>query len=247
MDIIEVLLIVAAIALFARFFGFLKGLKIKKNHALIGAICILAITAVAFNWYNLQEKIRGFQMPSGGAEGGRETPGVNWYASGSESDSNLTYDATTRVFTLSYYENLTATAPYTPVSTGGSAITTATLTITLYNDTESTSSDNYVTKISTTIPTFNGKNENANTTYAPVAKVSGTNEYDIALTPSGGSARYEYAFVSAAPGGSKSTSIVVTLSALGLCQLDNFQSKDLYINTAGGNFTLRFLKTGESS
>jgi len=174
------------------------------------------------------------------------TPGVTFEVKASESDANLAYDSSSRVLTCSFYENLESAAIETAGVAGGapgSAITTLTFTVTLYRT--DFMSENGITQITSSIPSWMGKVENAGITYYPIDLDTTVGEFRLAMTPSGGSARNEETMLAVEPGASKAISIVATLSTVGLCQLDNAQSKDTIIYTPGGNVILRLTKVGE--
>lgn len=176
------------------------------------------------------------------------TPGVTFTAKGSESDANLTFDSASSTFICNFYENKDDDSIWSNGDTAAVAannITTLTFTVTLYRS--DYKSDNGVTRITSTIPTFKGQAENASITYYPVTYDTTTDEYALAMTPSGSSALNESTFLTVGPGASKATSIVATLWSTGLAQMDNGMSKDIIIHTAAQDFTLRFIKVGESA
>ncbi len=222
---------------------FLKFIPLSKAMVGVIGIGLIVYAGSTCAWW-------GLSVPSVPPAPGEPTPtpGVTFTAKGSETDANLSYDSASRTFTCNFYENKDDDSIWSNGDTAAVAaknITTLTFTITLYRS--DYLSDNGVTRITSTIPTFKGSGENASITYYPVTYDTLTDEYALAMTPSGGSALNESTFLTVGPGSSKATSIVATVWSTGLAQMDNGMSKNLIIHTAAGDFTLRFIKVGESA
>jgi len=246
MEALEIIAIVAVVALLLRFFGYLKAIPVKKQTAGILALVIAGAGIVVYDWGGIYS---GLTAAVPGVAEPTVTPGVTFEAEGSETDTYLTYDAASKTFVCAFYENQTGGTQSGGASgTTGSSITSVTLTLTVYRTDLSTSDDNATAKVWAVVDTFYGKSENASILYAPVDKDDSTQKYEVAITPSGGSARDEYNYFSIATGGSKAISIVTDLYATGLTQLDNQQSKEVhfYITGVDDVFTLRFTKLGTS-
>lgn len=222
---------------------FLKFIPVSRQG--LGIIGILAMIYVgsATAWW-------GFGEEPLAVDDVTPTPtlGVTFTAKGTETDANLTFDSASSTFICNFYENKDDDSIWSigdTAGTTGANITTLTFTVTLYRS--DYKSDNGVTRITSTIPTFKGQAENASITYYPVTYDTVTGEYALAMTPSGGSALNESTFLTVGPGASKATSIVATLWSTGLAQMDNGMSKDILIHTAAQDFTLRLIKVGESA
>lgn len=216
---------------------FLKFIPVSKTMAGLIGLGLVVYAGSQTMWW-------GLSVPGITPTEEQVTPGATFEVEGSETDANLVYDSATRTFTCAFYENLASGGPAEPIDDGATAITTVTLTVTLFR-TDYIAGENATTKITTSIPKFHGKAENESITYSPIAKTSDGEKYNVTLTPAGGSARYEYTYLSVGAAGSKATVIVVTLSATGCAQFDNFDSQTMTISTAGGPVYLRFTKTGE--
>ena len=245
MDIIEILVIVGIVALGARALGFLRGLPVKKSTAGILAIGLVCVGVFAYNWGGIRTQIEGISAPPTATGTVTQTPGAAYMCVGSESDDNVTY--ANRVFTVSFWENTTCDNAVKAGTTNDNiAMPSATLTITVYR-TDSLAIENTTATMSCEVPTFYGKGDNAGILYSPVEKDWTLGEWEVAFTPSGGSALNERTWFTVSQGGSKAVSIVITLSNKGLVQFDNNMSKDLIIHAPDGDFTVRFIKTGECS
>jgi len=231
--------------------GILKAFKIFKIKAINKnmALALIVIGGIGLAW--TQGYLQGITLPTVPTTPEvAVTPGVTFEAEGSESDTNLAYDQATRVFTCSFYENTAASKAWTSTS-AGSAIDSVTFTITVFRTDISAGENTSVatSKIWAVVPTFYGKDANASVLYWPVDKDATSQKYEVAFTPAGGSARDEYNFFTVGIGGSKAISTVVDSYHTGLCQLDNFQSKDVAIHIYGltETYTLRYIKIGETA
>lgn len=221
--------------------NFLKFIPLSKT--LLGVVGIIGLIWVGSStaWWGYGE----LALP-GAADDPPVTPSVTFEAEGSEGDENISYDQASGVFTFSYYEN--ATSAVTATGSDKGAYGTSTFTITVFRtDLATITTENATSKIWATVPTFYGRNENSSTLYWPIDKDASTQKYEIAFTPSGGSARDEYNYFTVGAGGSKAISITVDPYVLGLVQLENFQNKDVTIHIHGldQTFTLRYVKIGE--
>lgn len=247
MDILEIGAILGIVFFALRYMKYFKGAKfVAPKTAGMIAVGLLIASAWYFDWGGLQTKLMSYgQQPSGGEEGAVVTEGATFDVEGSETDANLNYDVATKTFTCSFYDN---TENNTPVNanTAATNIDHVTLTLTFYRTDMLPGEDNAVTAFSATVPEYRGTGENNGITYAPVDEDDSTGKYEVAFTPSGGSARDMSHNTSIAPGGSRTVSVVLDLDSAGLTQLDNFDSKDVILHTAGGNFTVRFVKVGET-
>ena len=249
MEPLEILAIVAIGAFVLRYMGYFKGIPVTKKTALILAIAIAAVSAYNWNW-------GGFRtLVSREAVVGPEpvvTSGITFEAEGSESDANLVYDATSKTFVCSFYDNVTSDEIVTTTRDNSSvayeAFTTVTFTITTFRTDLLALSENAMAKISVAVPKYYGKagTENESLQYAGIA-VASDGKWNVAITPSGVAARNEYNYFSVGSGGSKAITLVATISSRGLSQLDNFQSTTVPITISGlpSGFNLRFTKTGE--
>lgn len=223
---------------------FLPGLS-KQLFAIIG-ICAIAYAGSQTAWWGLS--VPGVTEPDVAV-----TPGVTFEAEGSESLENTDYDASNRVFTTHYYENVGAEqAEYHPTGGGArtpDAIIPVVVTITVYRTDSLVLVENAVAKVWAEVPTFYGINENAGIAYTAIDKDAGTQQYEVALKPGGISARDEYNYFAVGAGGSRVITVTADPYHIGLCQLDNFDSTDvrIYITGVDGYFTLRFVKIGETT
>ena len=239
MEMLELLAIVAIGILVVRWASWLKGIPVKKTTALVLAIVIGLGAAYNWNWFNLKTMTQQ-AVPEIGPAPIVVTPAL-FEAEGSETDANLVYDATQKLFTLSFYENWLGGKVVSPTALG-TEITSVTLSITLF-DVSPSSGDNVArtTTIKSSTPTYLDENS---TRRSPVDKDTSLDQWKVALTPTGGTARNEKNTMSVPAGGSKAMSIVVSLDSKDCRTMDNFDSYDLIINTAGGDFRLRIIKTG---
>lgn len=236
MQVWEIVAIIALGALVLRMVGYLKFLPVQKKHALPALIVVALISAYAFNWGGFQDALTGIvEEPEPTV-----TPGATFEAEGSETDANLVYDATSRVFTCAFYENI-GLGPVQP-DDPTTSIDNVTLSIALYR-TDYLPENLAVTKITSTVPTFTIPDSSV--IYSPVDKTV-DEEWKVAMTPTGvATARNEYTYLTVPAGGTKSVSIVVTLDNAGCSAYDNFDSRDVSIHTPGGDFRVRFVKTGQ--
>jgi len=220
---------------------FLKFMPVSRQGLGVLGILIMIGVGSSTAWWGYGE----LALP-GAADEPAVTPGVTFEAEGSEGDENVSYDQASGVFTISYYEN--GTSSITATGSEKSDYGTSTFTITVFRtDLATITTENATSKIWATVPTFYGKNENSSTLYWPIDKDDTSQKYEIAFTPSGGSARDGYNYFTVGAGGSKAISITVDPYVIGLCQLDNFQNKDVTIHIHGldQTFTLRYVKIGE--
>ena len=222
---------------------FLPGLS-KQLWAIIG-VCAIAYAGSQTAWW-------GLSVPGVPPEP-TVPPGVIYEAEGSESLENTDYDASNRVFTTHYYENVGAEeAQYHPTGGGAKtpdAIIPVVVTITVFRTDGLSLVENAGCKIWAVVPTFYGKDENASIAYAPIDKDVGTQKYEVAFKPAGISARDEYNNFSIGNMGSRAITVTADPYHIGLCQLDNFDTTDvkIYITGVDGYFTLRFVKIGETT
>jgi hypothetical protein len=203
--------------------GWLRGLPIHKKTAGILAVLILIGGVYYFDWAGIRSSLAGV------APGVTPvTPsGVRWSALGNETDSNLLYDGLTRTFSVTIKENTTP-EPDTAVPTS------VTFTITLYrDDLENTDAVGEVKLVSA--PTFRVVGDV--NTYSVINKTS-EDQWDVAITPSGGSARYERATGSVAAGGSKAFTVVVTFDGPGIHQATDGSVYTAVFDAMGTQFTL---------
>jgi len=250
MEPLEILAIVAIGAFVLRYMGYFKGIPVTKKTALILAIAIAAVSAYNWNWFGVKTYRMPITTPSEAEP--QVTTGVTFEAEGSESDANLVYDAPSKTFVCSFYDNVTSDEIVTTTRDNSSvayeAFTTVTFTITTFRTDLLALSENAMAKISVAVPKYYGKagTENESLQYAGIA-VASDGKWNVAITPSGVAARNEYNYFSVGSGGSKAITLVATISSRGLSQLDNFQSTTVPITISGlpSGFNLRFTKTGE--
>jgi len=246
METLEILAIVGIGAFIARYMGYLKGIPVAKKTAGLLAVLLIVGSAYYFNWGGLKDALQSARV--GVSEEPQVTTGVTFEAEGSESDANLTYDGTTRTFTMSYVENTSAdniggaVSPY-------NTIASCTGTITVYRTDLITSSDNATSKIWVTIPSYYGRagTENESLVYRPISYGTDNGKYTFEFTPAGGTMRNEISYFTVGTGGSKAITFTAVLSKSGLVQLDNFDSVacTMHIYGLDDTFTLRFTKVGE--
>lgn len=228
---------------------FLKFIPVSRQGLGIIGVLIMIVVGSSTAWWGYGET----QAVSTMTGDQTITPGATFEAEGSESLENTTYDAATRTFTTHYYENVgaeraeyhaTLDATRTP-----DAIIPVVVTITVYRTDSLTLVENAVCKVWAEVPTFYGINENAGIAYAAIDKDVSTQKYEVALAPTGITARDEYNYFSVAAGGSRAITVTADPYHIGLIQLDNYDSTDVKIHISGvsGYFTLRFVKIGETT
>ena len=228
--------------------NFLKFIPVSKQ--LLGIVGLIGLIYVgsATAWWGF-----GVEDIAGPEDEIVVPPGVTFEAEGSESLENTDYDATNRVFTTHYYENVGAEqaeyhAALDDVRTPD-AIIPVVVTITVFRTDSLSLVENATCKIWAEVPTFYGINENASIAYAAIDKDTSTQKYEVAFAPAGITARDEYNNFSIGAAGSRNITVTADPYHIGLCQLDNFESTDvrIYITGVDGYFTLRFTKIGETT
>ena len=241
METLEIILAIAIIVLFARGLGWLKGIPVKKQTALVLAILIGIGGAYYYNWGGFKSALSQTGLP-GVAPVAPAPAGVVFEATGSESDTNLTYDASLQLYVLGYFDNWKAGDMVSPTSLT-TAITSVTLSITVYNMSGSAENVASTCTITSSVGTYLDDNAKVR---SPVDKDTDLGQWKVAMTPTGGSARNEKNNMSVPAGGSKAMSIVVTTDKEDAIRMDNFQSCDVtfYVQGVTKPFVLRIIKTG---
>ena len=201
MEIFEILVIVLVGLLFLRFIGFLKGVPVKKQTALVLAIIIGLAGAYAYNWGGFKDLLTNITP----APAPSVTAGVPTFSvTGSEADDSLLYNASSRTFNMKIRENTTSgnLSLYDYVNAAWKAEAadpTVTFTLTLYR--EDTDPNAQIGEVGIGVmPTFTVSGD-ANT-YCVIDKTA-DGKWEIEVTPSGGSARYEYNTALVSGGSSK--------------------------------------------
>jgi len=202
-----------------------KGIPVKKNVAM--ALAIIGVIGLAYGYGYLGQ----VQVPSiPGVSPSSTAPAISFEVTGSESDSNLVYNETDRVFTVNVTENTTS---------GTCSPDNVTFTLTIRRTDSNTDIETAVCTITSSVPGFlSERNTNDTTTYYPVTK-TGT-KFDVEITPSGGSMNRETHQVALGLAASTTVSITVRLSD-DIDQLNLYNSKDVLINAGGTVFRLRIL------
>ena len=225
-----------------------KMIPLNRRQATALALIIAVVGVGMYDWAGLRTGALGIR--EGGLTGEPQvTTGVTFQAEGSETDTNLSYDAAGRTFTCSYYENQCVLDNIVqPTTANAAGITTVTFTVTVFRTDLLALSENSVTKAWIEVPKFYGKSgtENESNQYAAIARAT-DDKWNVTVTPAGVSARNEYNYFTVGSGGSRAIVFVATISNRGLSQLDNFQSSTCAVHIYGLTevFYLRFTKTGE--
>jgi len=233
-NMIEILVALVAIVLIGKAImpraSVLKGLKIKAGTAALIGILVLAGGAYWYNWGGFHDALSGISGPS--VPSAPAVPsGVVFSALGSESDSNLLYDANTKTFSVTLHDN---------TSSGALTFENVTLTLTVYrSDTTITGENPPVCSVGeTSVPTFQVVGD-ANT-YSPVALTS-LGEWNITVTPASGSALYQVAYGTVSDGGSKAFTVVVHFSYAGVHAATDGTVYSSMLNAAGTTFILNMV------
>jgi len=222
MEALEIVLIALIVVLAARWLGWLKGVPINKKMAGILALLAAVGGIVLYDWGGIYTGL------TGAVPGEPSVPaGVRWSALGSESDANLLYDGLTRTFSVTIKENTTPD-PDKAVPEN------VTFTITLYrDDLENVDAVAEVKLVSA--PTFRVIGDL--NTYSVIDKTT-EDQWNVAITPSGGSARYERAVGGVSSGGSLAFSIVVTFDGPGINKATDGSVYTAVFDAMGTQFTL---------
>jgi hypothetical protein len=213
-----VLLPILGIIFLLQYFRMFRVIPVKRSTAGFLAVILLIASAWCGNW-------GGIRQLGAGAAPSAPTTGVIWSAQGSESDPNLLYDGISRTFSVRVKENTTSqkTMPEN-----------VTFTLTVFReDLENTDAVAEVKVVST--PTFRVVGDL--NTYSVINKTT-EDRWDVAITPAGGSARYERATGKVGPGGSLAFQVVVKFNYTGVSKATDYSSHTLVISAAGTEFYL---------
>jgi len=201
-----------------------KTIPLKRNAAVL--LAVIGIGGLAWSYGYLA----GLQLPTVPSPSA-PTPsgGFLFEVTGSETDANLTYNATDKVFTVNVVENTTS---------GGCSPDNVTFTLTIRR-VDTLGDNNAVAAILSSVPGWlNERDTTDSKTYYPVTKTG--LDFNVEFTPAGGSMSREDAFASISAAGSKDVTVVVRLSD-DIDTLNLYNSKDVIINVAGTQFRLRVL------
>lgn len=205
MDILEILLIVALIAMVLRGLKFLKGIPIKPATAWILVLLVAGAGIFVYDWGGIRSAFEAVPVP------GVPAPTVPVFSvEGSETDNSLLYDASTRTFNMKIRENSTSgkLMLYNYAGAAWSAEATdptVTFTLTLYREDVDPNAQIGEVQIGT-MPTFTVSGDV--TVYSVIDKTA-DRKWEIQVTPAGGSARYEYNTALVSGGSSKAFEVKV--------------------------------------
>lgn len=204
MDVWQILLILLIAALVIRWFGWLKGLPVKKATAGILALLLVGVGIYAYDWMGIKSALVAPAPPA-------PIKGIPQFSVlGSESADALLYDSSTRTFNMKIRENTTGTTLqlYDYANStwlAAAADPTVTFTLTLYR--EDTDPNAQIGEARTgTMPTFTVSGDV--NVYSVIDKTA-DDKWEVEVTPAGGSARYEYNTALVSGGSSKAFDVKV--------------------------------------
>jgi hypothetical protein len=209
--------------------GILKLLKIFKLPISKNAAALLLLIGVAgLAW---QYGYLAGVIPSAPVASTTPVAGVPTFAvTGSESDSYLTYNETDRVFTVNVTENTTS---------GACSPDNVTFTLTIRRTDTLNDVATAVATITSSVPGYmNERTTTDTTTYYPVTKTG--SEFNVEITPSGGTMNRESHQVALGLAASTTVSVTVRISD-DIDKLNLYNSKDVIVNAAGTQFRIRIL------
>lgn len=201
----------------------------KKTVAFIGVVCLLIGL-----WGGGAGPLAGI----GQEEEQAAAPTIQVFETTASAGTNIdTYDKAEKTFQVTYYENTTSGKVYAD-SGYTTELTTVDFTLTILNN----SADDDLANLSSSYDTWT----TGGTDYTPVVEL-GTGEDNIGFTPSGGARRLESAKVLVNAGSSKDVTVDVEPWDAALGSLNNFETKNVYVNAPDAQYTIEFLKAGESA
>lgn len=219
----------------------LKNLPVKKKTGSV--LALIGIVGLAW-MYNVGGVQEWFEAEEEAIVTPPTAPtGFIFDATISESDANLTLDGNT--VTMRYYENTTGTKAQ---DGSGNDIDNVTFTITLWR-LDTLGETDATTSLTSAVGWFRVAGDSTDYSIVNETTAGGVTEWDVQMTPSGGSMRRESVIALVTPGSSTDISVTVVLDHTGLCALDNYQSKSITITAPDvpETFTLRCLKIGEQA